>query len=88
MLILALRAAENRTGAAGNKECEEAAESRIRSASKGNDFWGMASAKQTVNGKLDLYSEEQKVKRILRERKQSEREQPQQKKPKVRDHER
>ena len=69
-------------------ECEKAAESRILTDSKGIDFWGMASAKQTVDGKLDLYSEEQKVKRILRERKQSEREQPQQKKPKVRDHER
>ena len=66
-------------------ECEEAAESRIRSASKGNDFWGMASAKQTVDGKLALYSEEQRVKRILWERKQSDREQSQQIKPKVRD---
>jgi len=69
-------------------ECEEAAESRIRSASKGNDFWGMASARQTIDGKLDLYSEEQKVKRILWERKQNEREQSQQKKQKDRGHER
>ena len=69
-------------------ECEEAAESRIHSASKGNDFWGMASARQTVDGELDLYAEEQRVNRILWERKQGEREQPQQKKPKDRDQER
>ena len=69
-------------------ECEKAAETRIRTASKDIDFWGIASARQTVDGKLDLYSEEQRVKRILWERKQNEREQPQQKKPKDRDHER
>ncbi|MDO4811849.1 MAG: hypothetical protein Q3985_07980 [Eubacteriales bacterium] len=69
-------------------ECEEIAESRIRTASKGNDFWGVTSAKQTVDGKLDLYSEEQKVKRILWERKQSKQEHPQQKKSTHRDHER
>ena len=69
-------------------ECEETAESRIRTASKGNDFWGMTSAKQTVDGKLALYSEEQQVKKILWERKYSEREQSQQKKPKNRDYER
>ena len=43
------------------------------------DFWGMTSARQTVDGKLDLYSEEQRVKRILWKRKQNEREQAQQK---------
>lgn len=69
-------------------ECEEAAESRIRTASKGNDFWGMTGAKQTVDGKLDLYSEEQRVKKILWERKQTEREQSQKKKPKDRGYER
>ena len=69
-------------------ECEEIAESRIRTASKGNDFWGVTSAKQTVDGKLDIYSEEQRVKKILWERKQNERDQSQQKKPKHRDYER
>ena len=69
-------------------ECEEAAESRIRTDSKGIDFWGMTSARQTVDGKLDLYSEEQVDKTILWERKQNEREQPQQKKPKDRGYER
>ena len=66
-------------------ECEIAAESRIRTDSRSIDFWGMASAKQTVDGKLDLYSEEQRGKRILAERKYSKREQPRQKKPKDRD---
>ena len=69
-------------------ECEEAAESRICTVSKGIDFWGMASARSAVDGKLDLYSEEQQVKRILWERKQNEREQPRHKKPKNRDYER
>lgn len=69
-------------------ECEEAAESRIRTASKSVNFWDMTSARSAVDGKLDLYSEEQKVKRILWERKQSEREQPQQRKQKDRDYER
>ena len=69
-------------------KCEEAAEGRIRTASKDIDFWGMTSAKQTVDGKLDLYAEEQRVKRILWERKQNEREQSRQKKPKDRGHER
>ena len=69
-------------------ECEEASESRIRTDSNGIDFWGMTSAKQTVDGKLDLYAEEQKVKRILWERKQNEREQPQQRKQKDRGYER
>ena len=69
-------------------ECEEAAESRIHSASKDIDFWGMASARQTVDGDLDLYAEEQRVNRILWERKQGEREQPQQKNPKDRGYER
>ena len=69
-------------------ECEEAAEGRIRTASKDIDFWGIASARQTVDGKLDLYSEEQKVKRLLWERKQSERELPRQNKPKDRGYER
>ena len=69
-------------------ECEEIAESRIRTASKGNDFWGVTSAKQTVDGKLDIYSEEQRVKKILWERKQNERDQSQQKKPRHRDYER
>lgn len=69
-------------------ECEEAAESRIRTASKDINFWDMTSARRTVDGKLDLYSEEQKVKRILWERKQNEREHPQQKKPKDRGYER
>lgn len=68
-------------------ECEEAAESRICTVSKGNDFWGMASARQTVDGKLDLYSEEQRIKKILWERKQNEREQSQQKKLEHRGHE-
>ena len=68
-------------------ECEEAAESRIRTASKGNDFWGMTSARQTVDGKLDLYTEEQRVKKILWERTQNEREQSQQKKLEHREHE-
>ena len=68
-------------------ECEEAAESRICTVSKGNDFWGMASARQTVDGKLDLYSEEQRIKKILWERKQNEREQSQQKKLEHREHE-
>ena len=69
-------------------ECEEAAESRIRTASKDINFWDMTSARRTVDGKLDLYSEEQKVKRILWERKQNERELPQQKKTKDRGYER
>ena len=69
-------------------ECEKAAESRIRTASKSVNFWDMASARSTVDGKIDLYSEGQRVKRILRERKQNEREQPQQKKQKDRDYER
>ena len=69
-------------------ECEEAAESRIRTASKDIDFWDMTSARHTVDGKLDLYAEEQKVKRILWERKQNEREQSQQEKPKDRSYER
>ena len=45
-------------------------------------------AEKTVDGKLDFYSEEQQVKKILWERKQNEREQPQQKKPKNRGYER
>ena len=69
-------------------ECEEAAESRIRTASKSVNFWDMTSARHTVDGKLDLYSEEQRVKRILWERKQNEREQSRQKKPKDRGYER
>ena len=69
-------------------ECKEAAESRIRTASKSVNFWDMTSARHTVDGKLDLYSEEQKVKRILRERKQTERELPRQNKPKDRGYER
>lgn len=69
-------------------ECEEAAESRIRTDSKSINFWDMTSARHTVDGKLDLYAEEQKVKRILWERKQNERKQPQQKKPKDRGYER
>ena len=69
-------------------ECEEAAESRIRTDSKNMDFWDMTSARHTVDGKLDLYAEEQKVKRILWERKQNEREQSQQEKPKDRSYER
>lgn len=69
-------------------ECEEAAESRIRTASKGIDFWDITSAKQTIDEKLDFYSEEQRIKRILWKRKQNEREQPQQKKPKDRGYER
>ena len=69
-------------------EYEEAAESRIRTASKSVNFWDITSARSAVDGKLDLYSEEQKVKRILRERKQNEREQSRQKKPKDRDYER
>ena len=64
------------------------AETRIRTASKGIDFWDMTSARSTVDGKLDLYAEEQKVKRILWERKQNEREQSQQEKPKDRSYER
>ena len=62
-------------------EREEAAESRIRTASTDIDFWSIASARQTVDRKLDLYSEEQRVKKILWERKQHEREQPRKKKP-------
>ena len=69
-------------------KCEEAAESRIRTASKGIDFWDMTNARSTVDGKIDLYSEEQRVKKILWERKQNERKQPQQKKPKDRGYER
>lgn len=48
----------------------------------------MTSARSTVDGKIDLYSEEQRVKKILWERKQNERKQPQQKKPKDRGYER
>ncbi len=70
------------------KECEEAAESRIRTASKSVNFWDMTSARSTVDGKIDLYSEEQKVKRILLERKHSKREEQNQKKPKHRGYER
>lgn len=70
------------------KECEEAAESRIRTASKNVNFWDMTSARSTVDGKIDLYSEEQKVKRILLERKHSKREEQNQKKPKHRGYER
>ena len=44
--------------------------------------------KQTIDEKLDFYSEEQRIKRILWKRKQNEREQPQQKKPKDRGYER
>ena len=69
-------------------ECEEAAENRIRTASKSVNFWDMTSARSAVDGKVDLYSEEQKVKRILLEKKQNEREQPKQKKPKDRGYER
>ena len=69
-------------------ECEETAKSRIRTASKGIDFWDMTSARSAVDAKLDLYSEEQKVKRILLERKYSKREQAQQKEPKHRGYER
>ena len=69
-------------------ECEEAAESRIRTASKGIDFWDITSAKQTIDEKLDFYSKEQRIKRIQWKRKQNEREQPQQKKPKDRGYER
>ena len=69
-------------------ECEKAAETRIHTDSRDIDFWGMASARQTVDGKLDLYSEEQRVKKILWERKQNEREQPRHKKPMDRGYER
>ena len=69
-------------------ECEEAAESRIRTASKSVNFWDMTSARQTVDGKLDFYSEEQNIKWLLWERKQNEREQTRQRKPKDRGYER
>ena len=69
-------------------DCEELAESRIHTASKDIDFWDMTSAKRIVDEKLDLYSEEQKIERILWERKQNELKQPKQVKPKRREHER
>lgn len=69
-------------------EYEETAESRVRTVSKRINFWDMTSARYTVDGNLGLYSEEQRGKGILLERKQGEREQPQQKKPKHRDHDR